>query len=109
MIRRFSITDGGIIRNGFNEELDELRDLSINAKSWIANLQKTERERSNIPSLKVSYNKVFGYYIEISNAHKNKIPENYVRKQTLVNGERYITPELKEYEDKILKCRRKYR
>lgn len=97
-----SITDGGIIRNGFNEELDELRDLSINAKSWIANLQKTERERSNIPSLKVSYNKVFGYYIEISNAHKNKIPENYVRKQTLVNGERYITPELKEYEDKIL-------
>ncbi|MBK7106163.1 MAG: DNA mismatch repair protein MutS [Ignavibacteriae bacterium] len=97
-----SITDGGIIRNGFNEELDELRDLSLNAKSWIANLQKTERERSNISSLKVSYNKVFGYYIEISNANKNKVPDNYIRKQTLVNGERFITPELKEYEDKIL-------
>ncbi len=83
-------------------ELDELRDLSINAKTWIANLQKTERERSNIPSLKVSYNRVFGYYIEISNTHRNKIPENYIRKQTLVNSERYITPELKEYEDKIL-------
>lgn len=97
-----SLTDGGIIREGYNPELDELRDISINAKSWIANLQKTEREKSNIPSLKVSYNKVFGYYIEISNAHKNKIPSNYLRKQTLVNSERYITPELKEYEDKIL-------
>lgn len=97
-----SLTDGGIIREGYNPELDELRDISINAKSWIANLQKTEREKSNIPSLKVSYNKVFGYYIEISNAHKNKIPANYLRKQTLVNSERYITPELKEYEDKIL-------
>jgi DNA mismatch repair protein MutS len=74
----------------------------MNAKTWIANLQKSERERTGIPSLKVSYNKVFGYYIEISNTHKNKIPENYLRKQTLVNSERYITPELKEYEDKIL-------
>ena len=97
-----AISDGGIIRTGYNAELDELRDLSINAKSWIANLQKTERERSNIPSLKVSYNRVFGYYIEISNTHRTKVPENYVRKQTLVNCERYITPELKEYEDKIL-------
>ena len=94
-----SITEGGIIRSGYNAELDELRDLSMNAKSWIANLQKSEREKTNIPSLKVSYNKVFGYYIEISNAHKNKVPENYI---TLVNSERYITPELKEYEDKIL-------
>jgi DNA mismatch repair protein MutS len=97
-----SLSDGGIIRPGYNSDLDELRDLSINAKTWIANLQKTERERSNIPSLKVSYNRVFGYYIEISNTHRNKIPENYIRKQTLVNSERYITPELKEYEDKIL-------
>ncbi len=97
-----SLSDGGIIREGFNPELDELRDLSMNAKSWIANMQKSERERTNIPSLKVSYNKVFGYYIEISNTHKNKIPDNYIRKQTLVNSERYITPELKEYEDKIL-------
>lgn len=97
-----SLSDGNIIRTGYNEELDELRDISRNAKGWIANLQKTERERAGIPSLKVGYNKVFGYYIEISNAHKNKIPENYIRKQTLVNSERYITPDLKEYEDKIL-------
>ncbi|MCF8267868.1 MAG: DNA mismatch repair protein MutS, partial [Ignavibacteriales bacterium] len=97
-----SFSDGGVLRNGYNSELDELRSLSMNAKTWIANLQRTERERSNISSLKVSYNKVFGYYIEISNAHKNKIPEDYIRKQTLVNSERYITPELKEYEDKIL-------
>ncbi len=97
-----ALSDGGIIRPGYNPELDELRDLSINAKGWIANLQKTERERTNIPSLKVSYNRVFGYYIEISNAHREKVPENYIRKQTLVNSERYITPELKEYEDKIL-------
>jgi DNA mismatch repair protein MutS len=97
-----SLNDGGIIKAGFSPELDELRDLSLNAKNWIANLQKTERERANIPSLKVSYNKIFGYYIEISNTHKNKIPDNYIRKQTLVNSERYITPELKEYEDRIL-------
>ena len=97
-----SITDGGIIRYGFSPELDEIRDISSNAKTWIANMQKSERERSNIPSLKVSFNKVFGYYIEISNTHRNKIPENYIRKQTLVNSERYITPELKEYEEKVL-------
>jgi DNA mismatch repair protein MutS len=95
-------SDGGIIREGFSAELDELRDFSLNAKNWIANLQKTERERSKISSLKVGYNKVFGYYIEISNAHKDKVPEEYIRKQTLVNSERYITPDLKIYEDKIL-------
>ena len=97
-----AVSDGEVIRNGFSPELDELRGLSENAKDWIANLQKTERERSKISSLKVSYNKVFGYYIEISNANKDKVPDNYIRKQTLVNGERFITPELKEYEDKIL-------
>lgn len=97
-----SLSDGGIIRDGYSPELDELRSLSTNAKTWIANLQKSERERTSIPSLKVSYNRVFGYYIEISNTHKNKVPDNYLRKQTLVNSERYITPELKEYEDKIL-------
>ncbi|MCX6151931.1 MAG: DNA mismatch repair protein MutS [Ignavibacteriales bacterium] len=102
-----SLSDGGVISYGFSPELDELRDLSGNAKSWIANLQKTERERTNISSLKVSFNKVFGYYIEISNANKDKIPENYIRKQTLVNGERYITPELKNYEDKILNAEEK--
>lgn len=97
-----SLAEGGVIKNSYNKELDELREISSNAKNWIAELQKTERERTKISSLKVSYNKVFGYYIEISNANKDKIPENYIRKQTLVNSERYITPELKEYEDKIL-------
>ncbi len=97
-----SITDGGIIREGYSPELDEIRDISSNAKTWIANMQKDERQRSNIPSLKVSFNKVFGYYIEISNTHRDKIPDNYIRKQTLVNSERYITPELKEYEEKVL-------
>ncbi len=97
-----AISDGGVIRDGFSPELDELRGLSTHAKDWITNLQKTERERTKISSLKVSYNKVFGYYIDISNANKDKVPENYIRKQTLVNSERFITPELKEYEDKIL-------
>jgi DNA mismatch repair protein MutS len=97
-----AIIDGGVIREGYSPELDELRGLSSNAKTWIANLQKTERERTKISSLKVSYNRVFGYYIEISHANKDKVPEDYMRKQTLVNNERYITPELKEYEDKIL-------
>ncbi len=97
-----NISEGGIIREAFSPELDELRNLSKNAKNWIANLQKTERERAGIPSLKVGFNRVFGYYIEISNTHKSKVPENYIRKQTLVNSERYITPELKDYEDKIL-------
>ncbi|MGA8263710.1 MAG: DNA mismatch repair protein MutS, partial [Ignavibacteriaceae bacterium] len=102
-----SISDGGIIKSGFSPELDELRDISINGKDWIANLQKDERARTGISSLKVNFNKVFGYYIEISNAHKEKVPENYIRKQTLVNSERYITPDLKTYEDKILNAEEK--
>ncbi|HEX2983501.1 MAG TPA: DNA mismatch repair protein MutS, partial [Ignavibacteriales bacterium] len=102
-----SLNDMGVIRSGYNEELDELRDISKHAKTWIANLQKTERERTGISSLKVNYNKVFGYYIEISNANKDKIPADYTRKQTLVNSERYITPELKNYEDKILHAEEK--
>lgn len=97
-----NIADGGVIKPGFNIELDELRNLSISGKDYLAQLQQRERERTQIPSLKVAYNKVFGYYIEISNAHKNKVPEDYIRKQTLVNAERYITPELKAYEEKIL-------
>ncbi len=97
-----SLIDGGVIKYGYSPELDELRDISIHGKDWIANLQKQERERTGISSLKVNFNKVFGYYIEISNANKDKIPSDYMRKQTLVNSERYITPELKEYEDKIL-------
>jgi len=102
-----SLTDGGVIKNGFSPELDELRDISLNGKDWIANLQKTEREKTGISSLKVNFNKVFGYYIEISNANKDKIPADYIRKQTLVNHERYITPELKSYEDKILNAEEK--
>lgn len=102
-----SLVDGGVIKSGFSIELDELRDISLHGKDWIANLQKSERERTSISSLKVSYNRVFGYYIEISNAHKEKIPDNYIRKQTLVNSERYITPELKNYEDKILNAEEK--
>jgi DNA mismatch repair protein MutS len=102
-----SLIDGGVIKNSFSPELDELRDISIHGKDWIANLQKTEREKTGISSLKVNFNKVFGYYIEISNANKDKIPETYIRKQTLVNHERYITPELKSYEDKILNAEEK--
>jgi DNA mismatch repair protein MutS len=102
-----AVSDGGVIRKGFNPELDEIRSLSTNAKDWIANLQKTERERTKISSLKVSFNKVFGYYIEISHANKDKVPDDYIRKQTLVNSERFITPDLKEYEDKILNAEEK--
>ena len=97
-----SLADGGVIKNGFSPELDELRDISIHGKDWIANLQKIERERTGISSLKVSYNKVFGYYIDVSHTHKEKIPPDYIRKQTLVNSERFITPDLKTYEEKIL-------
>ena len=102
-----TLVDGGVIRNGYSPELDDLRNIAFHGKDWIAKLQKTERERTGIPSLKVSFNKVFGYYIDVSNAHKDKIPENYIRKQTLVNSERYITPELKDYEDKILNAEEK--
>ncbi len=102
-----SIADGGIMRSGFSVELDELRDISLHGKDWIANLQKSEREKTGISSLKINFNKVFGYYIDISNAHKDKIPASYIRKQTLVNSERYITPELKDYEDKILNAEEK--
>jgi DNA mismatch repair protein MutS len=102
-----NIADGGVIRSTFSIELDELRDISLHGKDWIANFQKSEREKTGISSLKVSFNKVFGYYIDISNAHKDKVPATYIRKQTLVNSERYITPELKDYEDKILNAEEK--
>ena len=102
-----AVNEGGIIRNGFSPELDELRDISLHGKEWIATLQQNERERTGISSLKVNFNNVFGYYIDVSNAHKTKVPDNYIRKQTLVNSERYITPELKEYEDKILNAQEK--
>jgi DNA mismatch repair protein MutS len=97
-----SLTDGDIIRSGFNEELDELRRASTDGKSWLSNIQKNEQERTGIKNLKVKYNKVFGYYIEISKSNLDMVPEDYIRKQTLVNAERFITPELKEIESKIL-------
>ena len=97
-----TIQEGGIIRKGYNKELDELRDISEKGKDWLLNYQEVERKSTAIHTLKINYNKVFGYYIEITNVHKDKVPDRYIRKQTLVNAERYITPELKEWEDKIL-------
>ena len=97
-----NITEGGIIREGFNGELDELREISREGKSWIANLQRSEKEKTAIPSLKIGYNKVFGYYFEVTKTHQDKVPDYFIRKQTLVNAERYITPELKELEEKVL-------
>lgn len=96
------IKQGKVIVDGFDKELDELRQLSKGGKDWITSLQASEREKTGIPSLKVGFNKVFGYFLEITKTHNDKIPEEYIRKQTLVNSERYITPELKEYEEKIL-------
>ena len=97
-----NITEGGLIRDGYSDELDDLRKTASSGKDWVAQLEKEESERTGIPSLKVGFNKVFGYYLEVTNTHKEKVPDDYIRKQTLVNSERYITPELKEYEEKIL-------
>lgn len=102
-----TLADGGVIRQGFNAELDEVRGLARDGKSWIAALQQQERERTGISSLKVGYNNVFGYYIEITNAHREKVPQDYIRKQTLTGAERYITPALKEYEEKVLHAQEK--
>lgn len=96
------INRGGIIRKGVNAALDELRELSYSGKDYLLHIQQRESERTCIPSLKISFNNVFGYYIEVRNTHKDKVPEEWIRKQTLVNAERYITQELKEYEEKIL-------
>ncbi len=97
-----SVKDGGIIRPEYDVELKELVEISSGGKAWIASLQEKERERTGISSLKVGYTSVFGYYIEVSKANLKSVPDNYIRKQTLVNGERFITPELKEYESKVL-------
>ncbi len=94
--------DGGFIRPGFNPELDNLRELTTGGKQWIARYQSEEATRTGIPSLKVGFNSVFGYYIEITHTHRDKVPDGYIRKQTVKNAERYITPELKEYEEKVL-------
>ncbi|MFC1656261.1 DNA mismatch repair protein MutS [Patescibacteria group bacterium] len=101
------VRDGGMIKDGYNNELDELKTISREGKNFIKDLQEKEIKRTGISSMKVKYNKVFGYYIEISKANLQHVPEDYIRKQTLVNAERYITPELKEYEEKILNAEEK--
>ncbi|HWA35299.1 MAG TPA: DNA mismatch repair protein MutS, partial [Cyclobacteriaceae bacterium] len=98
---------GGIIKEGVNSELDELRAIAFSGKDYLLQIQKREVERTGISSLKISYNKVFGYYLEVSNANKEKVPADWIRKQTLVNAERYITEELKVYEEKILHAEEK--
>lgn len=96
------VNKGGVIASGVNDELDELRRISFSGKDYLLQIQQREIEQTGIPSLKIAYNNVFGYYIEVRNTHKDKVPPEWVRKQTLVNAERYITQELKEYEEKIL-------
>ncbi|HWI40241.1 MAG TPA: DNA mismatch repair protein MutS, partial [Verrucomicrobiae bacterium] len=98
----FVLREGGIIADGYHAELDELRCISREGKGFIARLEAREKARTGISSLKIRYNKVFGYYIEITRSNLSSVPEDYIRKQTLANAERYITPELKEYEDKVL-------
>ena len=97
-----ALNRGEVIRPGVDAELDELRDIAYRGKDYLAQLQQRESQRTGIPSLKVAYNNVFGYYIEVTNTHRDKVPEEWIRKQTLVNAERYITQELKDYEEKIL-------
>jgi len=97
-----TLKEGGFIRPGFHGELDEIRQARSEAKDWIARLESRERKRTGIHSLKVRYNRVFGYYIEVTRANLKLVPSDYIRKQTLVNGERYVTPELKEYEARVL-------
>ena len=97
-----SSRDGGFIRDGYCAELDALRELAHGGKQWIARYQAEEIQRTGIPNLKVGFNKVFGYYLEVTNAHQGKVPDDYIRKQTVKNAERYVTPALKEYEEKVL-------
>jgi len=94
--------EGGILRGGYSSELDELRDLTSGGKQWIARYQAEESQRLEIPNVKVGYNKVFGYYLEITHAHAGKVPDHYIRKQTIKHAERYITPELKEHEEQVV-------
>ncbi len=99
-----NVTDGGVIRPGYNAELDEFRDLMRGGRQWMAQYQAKEIERTGITSLKIGFNKVFGYYLEVTAANSSRVPPEYIRKQTLKNQERYITPELKEYEEKVLRA-----
>ncbi len=98
----FSVREGEMIKSGYNEELDNLRDIVSNGKGYLAQIEADEREKTGIPKLKIGYNKVFGYYIEVPKSYKGDVPDNYIRKQTLTNAERYITGELKELESKVL-------
>ncbi len=102
-----SIRDGGIIKKGYSKELDDLKSISKDSKRWIAELEEKERQKTGIKSLKIKYNKVFGYFIEVTKPNLHLVPENYIRKQTQVNSERFITPELKEKEDIILNAEEK--
>ena len=102
-----TITEGGIFNQGYNPDLDELLDIIHDGKSWIARLEEDERNKTGIPNLKVGYNKVFGYYIEVTSSQKSKVPDYYIPKQTLVNSERYISPRLKEFEAKVLSSEEK--
>ena len=101
------INQGGVMKDGVNEELDELREILYSGKDYLLQIQKRETEKTGISSLKIAFNKVFGYYLEVTNAHKDKVPPEWIRKQTLVNAERYITEELKDYEEKILNAEEK--
>ncbi len=103
----FTVKEGGVIRSGYSDELDTLNDSIRDAKTWIANLENSERERTGIKNLKVGFNKVFGYYLEVTRSYYDMIPENYIRKQTLANAERFITPELKEQESLVLNAEAK--
>ena len=96
------IKEGGVIKSGVNKDLDYLRNLMVNGTEWLRNFEETEKEKTGITALKVGYNKVFGYYIEVTNSNLGKIPSNYIRKQTLTGGERFITDELKKHEDEVL-------
>jgi len=97
-----SVKEGGIIKAGYNDELDEIKEITINGKSWISELQNSEREKTGIKNLKIGYTRIFGYYIEVTQSYLKNVPEHYMRKQTLANCERYVTPELKDMEVKIL-------
>ncbi len=97
-----SIRDGGILKDGYNEDIDRLRSAKTEGKTWLAQIEEKERERTGIKNLRIKYNKVFGYYLEVTNSYKDMVPDDYIRKQTLTNAERFITPELKELEEMIL-------
>ena len=98
----FSVREGGIIREGYNQEVDELRKDMTGGKDYVAAIEKREREKTGIPKLRVGYNRVFGYYLEVTNSYKDQVPDSYIRKQTLTNCERYVTQELKDLEGRIL-------